>query len=52
MKTEQTKPEKVVKVSESELLALVAARLDGVVLFPEKIEEAKKFISNISASVI
>lgn len=52
MKTKETNTNDMTKISEAELLKLVATKLDGKVLFPEKIEEAKKFIANISSSVI
>ena len=52
MKEKVTNMDNLVTVSETGLLALVAAKLEGVVLFPEKIEEAKEFFANIESSVI
>ncbi len=49
MKTkEDTKS--MVKVPESSLLSLVADKLKGRVLFPEKLESAKKHLSQITIS--
>lgn len=42
----------MVTVTESGLLSLVADKLKDRVLFPEKVEEAKQFISNIVSSVL
>jgi len=36
--------EKMVTVPEAGLVALVAARLKGVALFPEKLEKAKEYL--------
>lgn len=38
--------ENLVKIPEAGLLALVAAKLKDVVLFQEKVEKAKKYLSN------
>lgn len=40
----------MVTVTKSGLLSLVADKLKDRVLFPEKVEEAKQFISNIISS--
>ena len=51
MKTkEDTKS--MVKVPESSLLSLVADKLKGRVLFPEKLESAKKHLSQITISCL
>jgi hypothetical protein len=42
----------LVKVPESELLSLVSAKLKGKVLFPKKIEGAKKYLKNIKISAL
>lgn len=52
METKETNIANMVTVSEASLLALVAAKLEGVVLFPEKVEEAKIFFSKITSSVL
>jgi len=52
MKTKEKNTDNLVTVSEMALLTLVAAKLEGVVLFPEKIEEAKAFFASIETSVI
>lgn len=44
MKTKDKKTNELVNVSEAGLLSLVAAKLKGRVLFPRRIEEAKKFL--------
>lgn len=46
MKT-KAKKERQVKVSESTLLSLVANKLKDKVLFPENIESAKEYLTNI-----
>lgn len=46
MKTGKTHKDKVVKVKESVLLGLVADKLKDRVLFPEKIEETKKYLKS------
>jgi hypothetical protein len=38
--------EKMVTVPESGLIALVASKLKGVPLFPERLEEAKEYFKN------
>ena len=52
MKTEEEKTEKLVQVSESGLLALVAAKLKARVLFPEKVKSAKKYIKQVTISAL
>lgn len=47
MKTKETKSKELVKMSESELLSLVASKLQDRVLFPKKIKEAKEFLQNV-----
>lgn len=44
MKTKETQSNKLVKVPESGLLSLVASKLKDRVLFPQKVEEAKKYL--------
>jgi hypothetical protein len=48
MKTETT-DEKMVLVSESVLLSLVADKIRGKVLFPEQVRRAKEYLKNIDA---
>lgn len=47
MENKATKNEKYVKVSESALLSLVSSKLKERILFPEKVETAKKFLNNL-----
>lgn len=47
MKTKENKTETLVEVPEQELLALVAEKLKGRVLFPESLERAKAFVKNM-----
>lgn len=49
MKTKETK-ERLVRVSESTLLSLVADKLKDKVLFPEKVESAKKYLSHVKST--
>ena len=49
MENKVIKNEKYVKVSESTLLSLVSLKLKARILFPEKLETAKKFINNTSS---
>ncbi len=44
MRTKETKLKELVKVPESGLLSLVASKLKDRVLFPKKIEDAKKYL--------
>lgn len=48
MKTKNIKTDNLVQVPESALVTLVIAQLKGVVLFPEKIEAAKKYLRHIN----
>lgn len=48
MKTKNIKTEKLVKMPESAVMALVLSQLKGVVLFPEKIEAAKRYLKHIN----
>lgn len=48
MKTKEKNTKKLVKVSQSDLLALVAHKLKGRTLFPEMVERAKKYLNQIS----
>jgi hypothetical protein len=50
MKSKENKG-KLVKVPKSALLSLVAARLKDRVLFPEKIEEVKKYLQKAEVKV-
>lgn len=47
MKTKETKSKELVKLPESELLSLVAAKLKDRVLFPGMIEDARKFLHGV-----
>jgi hypothetical protein len=47
MKNKTTKSKKLVKVSESGLLSLVAAKLKDSELFPQKMEDAKKYLQKV-----
>ena len=51
MKTEAIN-KKLVEVSESDLLSLVAKTLKDRVLFPEKVEKAKNYLSKVKKSAI
>lgn len=51
MKTKVEK-EKLVKVPESSLLSLVADKLKDKVLFPEKVESAKEYLSKVRVSAL
>lgn len=48
MKTKNLKTDNLVQVPESTLLALILSQLKGVVLFPEKVESAKKYLIHIN----
>jgi hypothetical protein len=50
MKSKVTKSKKLVKVSESGLLSLVASKLKDRVLFPKKVEDAKKYLKKVKLS--
>ena len=47
MKTKEKNTEKLVRVSESGLLSLVASKLKGRILFPEKVEDAKQYLKQV-----
>ncbi|WP_162946287.1 hypothetical protein [Chitinophaga barathri] len=47
MKTKENNSKNLVSIPENSLLALVAFKLKDRVLFPEKIEEAKKYLKNM-----
>lgn len=42
--------DKLVREPEAKLLASIAAKLRGRVLFPEKVENAKKYVKLIASS--
>ena len=44
MKIEENEDDRLVTIPESTLLALVAARLEGRVLFPKRSAEAKRIL--------
>jgi hypothetical protein len=46
MKTKEPKKEKMVTIPESQLLALVAFKLQGRELFPKRVEEAKRILKD------
>lgn len=50
MKTKETKSKELVKVSEPGLLSLVASRLKDRVLFPKKVEDAKKYLQKVKVA--
>ncbi len=50
MNTKEKKSEDLVKVPKHGLLSLVASKLKNRILFPEKVEEAKKFLKNAKIS--
>lgn len=50
MKTTKKDNKKMVQVTEAGLLSLVASKLKDRLLFPEKIEESKKFLNKIKLS--
>lgn len=52
MKAKKLNQERLAKVSESALLASVAASLKGRVLFPEKLESAKKYLKMVASSAL
>jgi hypothetical protein len=47
MKSKVTKSKVLVKVPESGLLSLVYSKLKERVLFPQKIEDAKKYLQKV-----
>ena len=46
----KAKKERLIKVSESTILSLVAEKLKGTILFPEKVKSAKQYLSNIKST--
>jgi len=48
MKKKETKSKEMVKVPQSGLLSLVASKLKGRVLFPQKVEDAKKYLQKVN----
>lgn len=52
MKAKEKQTENLVKVSESGLLSLVATKLKGRILFPEKVESAKNYIKHVVSSAL
>ena len=49
---EKDKNSKYVKVSEATLLSLVSSKLKERVLFPKKVETAKKFLNNLQPKTL
>ena len=47
MKTKAIGSKELVKVPESSLLSLVASKLKGRTLFPQKVENAKKYLQHV-----
>ena len=52
MKAKETKSVKLVKVPENGLLYLVAAKLKDRVLFPKKVEDAKRFLKKVKFTTL
>ncbi|WP_337858848.1 hypothetical protein [Pedobacter sp. GR22-6] len=52
MKTKKKNTDKLVKISESALLSLVAYRLKDRVLFPEKVESSREFLKAVTKSTL
>lgn len=50
MNTKVTKSKELVKIPESGLLSLVSSKLKDRVLFPKKIEDAKKYLQKVKLS--
>ncbi len=46
MKHNEKKSTELVKVSKASIIALVASQIKGKVLFPKKMEEAKKMLDH------
>ncbi len=46
MKHKETNSSELVKVSKSGLIALIASQIKGKILFPKKVEEAKKILDH------
>ena len=47
MRTKENTTERLVKVPQNGLLSLVASKLKGRVLFPDKLEKAKEYMKKI-----
>jgi len=47
MKAKEKNVGNAMKASEQELLSLVAQKLKGRVLFPEKVKDAKKYLEHV-----
>lgn len=47
MENKVIKTNKYIKVSEAALLSLVSSKLKERILFPKKVETAKKFLDNL-----
>jgi len=46
MKQKEIKYDDVVKVSKAGLIALIASQIKGKILFPKKVEEAKRILDH------
>lgn len=46
MKQNEEKSTELVKVSKASIIALVASQIKGKILFPKKMEEAKKMLDH------
>ena len=46
MKQKETKSTELVKVSKASIIALVASQIKGKILFPKKVEEAKRILDH------
>lgn len=46
MKQNKTKSNELVKVSKESLIALIASQIKGKILFPKKVEEAKRILDH------
>ena len=52
MKAKEESAEKLIRVSESGILSLVADKLKNRVLFPEKVEAAKNYVKQVKKSAL
>jgi len=48
MRTKNLKPDNMVQIPESTLVALVVSQLKGKILFTEKVEAAKKYLEHLN----
>jgi hypothetical protein len=48
METKNIKTDELVDTPESAAIALILSQVEGVVLFPEQIENAKKYLKQIN----